>query len=244
MMEAKKQLCSLLSSIPKAENGTTIHGSKISFRFQIHRNQVNSLDLPATPSTPRAMVLQAKSLSKPWQESPSQMLMLVVADSGEITELLPSQINYHSHRLQVMMHTRELTKKKYHPKLVLSRLSSGSWSTEKVIMPYTGTSRMDQPLKSPQASDCGTTRTTLHHHPRLMLRHSLTNWLTLDSKSHSLMSSCLMRLKVKQEGLERQKWKSQVPLLLLLWVLQLLPLFSSPETGSTIFSSNEFIRNG
>merc|ERR1719336_3205760 len=168
----------------------------------------------------------AKSLSKQWQESLSQTQPLVV-ECGEITESQPQKLS--SNKLQEVMHTRELMPADNHPKLVLSRLSSGSWLTEKVIMPLTGTSRMDQPSQSLQDSDCGTTRTMLLHHSRLMLSHSPTNCSTSDSRNHSLKSSYLMRL-MRQQAVERQPRMSLEPLLLLLWVLQLLPLFSSLES--------------
>lgn len=85
-MEAKNKLCSLLSLRLVAENGTTMPGSRISLNSQIHQSQVNSSELPAIPSTLKAMVNLAKSLLKPWQESPSQMLPLVVVKAGEITD--------------------------------------------------------------------------------------------------------------------------------------------------------------
>ena len=218
-------------------------GFRISLNSQTHQSQVNSSELPAIPSTLKAMVHLAKSLLKPWQESPSQMLPLAVAGNGEITELQLQKVS--SPKLRVVMDTRVLMSADNHPRLVLSRLSSGSWSTEKVIMPHTGTSRMDQPFKSPQASDCGRTKMMLPQSSRLMLSHSPTNCSTSASKSHRLKSSCLMKLMKQEERLvEKQAWKSPVPLLLLLWVLQLLPLSSSLESESTIFSFNGFIRNG
>ena len=197
-MEAKNKLCSLLSLRLVAENGTTMPGSRISLNSQIHQSQVNSSELPAIPSTLKAMVNLAKSLLKPWQESPSQMLPLVVVKAGEITDQLLQM--FYSPKLRVVMHTKELMSAGNHPRLVLSRLSSGTWSTEKVITPHTGTSRMGQPFKSPQASDCGITKMMLAHRSRLMLSHSPTNCLTSASQSHRLKSSCPMKL-MKQERL-------------------------------------------
>lgn len=195
-------MCSLLSLKLVVENGTTIPGSRTSLTFQIQQSQVNTSELPAIPSTLKAMVNLAKSLLIPWQESPSQMLPLVVVKAGKITDFL-LQILY-SPKLRVVMHTRELMPAGYHPRLVLSRLSSGSWSMEKVILPDTGTSRMDQPFRSPQASDCGKTKMKLPQSSRLMLSHSPTNCLTSASKSHRLKLSCPMKLMKQERLMEKQ----------------------------------------